>query len=30
MDKFKVIDADSHIEEVLILRYHRRSSYGKV
>ena len=30
MEKFKIIDADSHIEEVSILGDHRRADYGKV
>ena len=30
MEKFKIIDADSHIEEVMILGDHRRAGYGKV
>jgi hypothetical protein len=30
MEKFKIDDADSHIEEVMILGDHRRSDYGKV
>jgi hypothetical protein len=30
MEKFKIIDADSHIEEVMILRDHRRAGYGEI
>jgi hypothetical protein len=30
MEKFKIIDADFHIEEVMILRDHRRASYGEI
>jgi hypothetical protein len=30
MEKFNIIDADSHIEEVVILGDHRRSGYERV
>jgi hypothetical protein len=30
MKEFKIVDADSHIEEVMILEDHRRAGYGKV
>jgi hypothetical protein len=30
MEKFNIIDADSHIDEVMILEDHRRADYERV